>query len=81
MKQEERDAIKNWEEYKQSIYCSTEVDPTMSPADIEKHRLYLEAHPVEWIKFFFPKYAKYEFAPFHVKAINRIIGNPEWYEV
>lgn len=81
MKQEERDAIKNWEEYKLGIFNATEVDPTMSPADIEKHRLYLEKHPVEWIKFFFPKYAKYEFAPFHIKAINRIIGNPEWYEV
>ena len=45
MKQEERDAIKNWEEYKQSIYCSTEVDPTMSPADIEKHRLLFGSAP------------------------------------
>ena len=36
----------------------------MSQADIEKHRLYLEAHPIEWIKFFFPGYAKYEFADF-----------------
>lgn len=52
MKQIDRDALRDWEEYKNSIANSTEVDPGMSVADIEKHRKYLEEHPVEWIKFF-----------------------------
>lgn len=81
MKQIDRDALRDWEEYKNSIANSTEVDPGMSVADIEKHRKYLEEHPVEWINYFFPKYAKYKFADFHKKAIVRIIDNPEWYEV
>jgi len=81
MKQEERDALRYWEEYKEDIKNSTPVDTKMSAAEIEKHRLWLEDHPIEWIKFFFPKYAKYEFAEFHLKAINRVIRNPEWYEV
>jgi hypothetical protein len=81
MKQIDRDALKEWEAYKEDIKNATPVDNTMSDADIEKHRVYLEAHPIEWIQYFFPKYAKYPFAPFHIKAINRIIGNPEWYEV
>lgn len=81
MKQIDRDALKDWEVLKESIYNDTPIDESMSPAQIEKHRLYLEAHPVEWMRFFFPKYAKYPFAPFHVKAINRLINNPEWYEV
>ena len=81
MKQIDRDALKEWEALKQSIYNDTPIDETMSPAQIEKHRLYLEAHPIEWMKFFFPKYAKYPFAPFQKRAIHRIINNPEWYEV
>lgn len=81
MKQIDRDALKEWEALKQSIYNDTPIDETMSPAQIEKHRLYLEAHPIEWMQFFFPKYAKYPFAPFQKKAIHRIINNPEWYEV
>ena len=81
MKQIDRDALKNWAEYLEDIKNSTPIDVSMTDAEIEKNRIYLEAHPVEWIKFFFPKYTKYPFAPFHIKAINRIIANPEWYEV
>ena len=81
MKQEERNALGNWEEYKADISNSTPVDVNMSQAEREKHLLYLEAHPVEWIQYFFPKYAKYPFAPFHKKAIRRILRNDEWYEV
>jgi hypothetical protein len=81
MKQNDRDALKEWEAIKEGIKNATPVDITMSAADIEKHRVYLEKHTIEWIQFFFPKYAKYPFAPFHIKAINRITGNSEWYEV
>jgi len=81
MIQQDRDSLRKWEEYKEDITRSTPVDSKMSKAEIEKHRLYLEAHPEEWIAFFFPKYAKYPFAPFHKKAIKRILNNPEWYEV
>ena len=81
MTQKDREAIRKWEEYKLAIKNSTHVDPSMSQADIRKHCEYLEKHPVKWILFFFPKFAKYPFAPFQIAAINRIIDNPEWYEV
>jgi len=81
MKQVERDALKLWEEIKRSVYEDTPIDESMSPAEIEKHRLQLEARPVEWMRFFFPGYAKAPFARFHIKAINRLINNDEWYEV
>jgi hypothetical protein len=81
MKQVDRDALREWEELKENIKNATPVDASMSPAEIEKHRVYLEKHPIEWIQYFFPKYAKYPFAPFHIKAIHRIINHPEWYEV
>lgn len=81
MRQEDRVALKDWQEYKEDIMRSTPVDINMTFAEREKHRIWLEERPVEWIKFFFPKYAKAEFAQFHIKAINRLINNPEWREV
>lgn len=81
MRQIDKQALNDWEKYKEDIARSTPVDRNMTHAEREKHRIWLEEHPIEWIKFFFPGYAKYEFAPFHKKAIKRIISNPEWYEV
>ena len=81
MKQIDKNALLDWEKYKEAIYRSTPVDTSMSYAEREKHRLYLEAHPIEWIKFFFPGYAKYEFADFQKRAIRRILAHDEWYEV
>ena len=83
MKQVDREALKEWEALKESIYNDTPVDESMSAADIEKHRLWLEApgHEEEWERFFFPKYAKYPSAPFQAKARKRVLYNPEWYEV
>lgn len=81
MRQIDRDALKKWDEYIDNLSKETPVDPSMTAADIEKHRLYLEDHPIEWMQYFFPKYAKYEFADFQKKAIHRLLNNPEWYEV
>ncbi len=81
MKSIDRSALISWADYCKDIKDSTPVDTNMSMAEREKHKLYLEAHPIEWIKFFFPKYAKYEFAPFQIKAINRVLAHDEWYEV
>ena len=81
MRQIDREANRNWNGYLENLMHETPVDKSMSKADIERHRLWLEEHPIEWIKFFFPGYAKYEFAGFQKRAVNRIITNPEWYEV
>lgn len=81
MKQIDRTALLDWEKFKEDIDRATPVDKSMSAADREKHRRYLERHPVEWIKFFFPHYAKYEFADFQKRAIQRIIAHDEWFEV
>ena len=81
MKQTDRLALLDWEKYKEDIARATPVDRNMTAAEREKHREYLEKHPIEWIKFFFPNYAKYEFADFQKKAIRRIIAHDEWFEV
>lgn len=83
MKQEDKKALQDWELYLQSIRDDTVMDITMSAAEREKRRVWLEARPLEWIKEMFPKFAKYDFADFQKKAINRILTNAggNWYEV
>ena len=70
MKQSDKTALLDWEKYCQDIMRSTPVDKKMSLSEREKHRIYLEAHPIEWMQYFFPNYTKYEFADFQKKAIR-----------
>ena len=80
MKQADKIALKEWDKLKESIYKDTSIDESLSPAEIEKLRLDLEKDPVRWMQYLFPTYAKAEFAPFQIKAIKRIINNPEWFD-
>ena len=81
MRQADKIALQDWAKFKDDISRSTPVDRTMTHAEREKHRVYLEARPIEWIKFFCAPYVKSEFAAFHRRAIRRIIANDEWFEV
>lgn len=80
-KSTDKQLLNHWEEYRKALLSATHIEPDMSAADLMKHRLELEASPEKWMKFFFPNYATADFAPFHKKAIKRILNNPEWYEV
>ena len=77
----DKQAIRQWEEYRKALITDTALESEKSTADIEKHRLWLEERPLEWMKYMFPNYATAEFADFHKDFINRVIGNPEWMEV
>ena len=77
----DKQAIELWERFSRGLAKDIDVDESLSRHDIEKQKERLEKDPIAWIKYFFPSYAKYEFAPFHIKAIKRIIENDEWYEV
>ena len=79
-KQTELEAKRKWEEYIADLRRETPVE-NLTQAEIVAKRNYLEAHPIEWIQYFFPKYAKYPFAAFQKKAIKRILEHDEWYEV
>lgn len=81
MKPGERHSLDQWQQYKKSYLSDSGLDINRSEAELQKHRAYLEARPVEWCRFFFPKYATAEFAQFHKNFIKRAIDNPEWYEV
>lgn len=77
----DRQALAAWENFHKAMLRGIEIDDSLTRQEIERQRKVLEADPIKWIKFFFPSYAKYEFAPFHVAAIRRVIANDEWYEV
>jgi hypothetical protein len=81
MKQNERELLKSWAIFFEAGMRRTEVKVDLSPAEIQRERARLEADPIAWIKFFFPDFALYEFAPFHRAAIRRCINNDEWFEV
>jgi hypothetical protein len=78
---EDRKALQRWEEHHRALAADVPVDDSLSKRDIEKMRVRLEKDQVEWIRYFFPKYATYPFAPFQVRAIHRIVEHDEWYEV
>lgn len=81
MKQTDREALRQWEEYRENALRDVPVDDTLSRAERERLKRELEADPVKWIRYFFPTYAAYEFAPFQVEAIRRCTQNDEWFEV
>lgn len=81
MNTDEKKALNEWDEYRKSLADSVVVNENETQAERLRKRGVLEGDVVTWCKFFFPKYAKAEFAPFHKKAIKRITQNPEWFEV
>lgn len=76
-----KELLRQWEEYRDASLRAVPVEVNLSTAEIEKKRRYLEAHPLEWINYFYSEFAQYEFAPFQKKAILRCIQNDEWFEV
>lgn len=81
MKQEDKLKHKEWKEFLKDIANATPVEADLSEAEKVRKKAKLEKDPIQWIKYFFPNYAKYEFAPFQLKAIKRMINNDDWFEV
>lgn len=81
MTQEERLKQKEWKAFLKDIANATPIEADLSDAEKAIKKAKLEKNPVEWIRYFFPNYAKYPFAKFHIKAINRLINNDDWFEV
>lgn len=75
--------VEDWEEFLRQVRTLTAVDFTMSDAEKSRKLKELEGDPIAWMKFFFYKFAKYEFAGFQKKAIRRIVNHSDgnWYEV
>ncbi len=70
-----------WGEFRDGVRNSTHVDKSETQEQQRKRIAKLESNVEDWFKYYFPKYAYSEPAPFHKRATQRIINNPEWYEV
>ena len=80
MTTDEKDALRGWEKFHAGLMADVPMEHK-NRDEKEKYLAYLEKHPIEWIRYFFPDYAKSEFAPFHLRAIQRCVKHDEWYEV
>jgi len=70
-----------WEEHKKAILETTLIDEKETDDQKRKRVAQLEADPEEWFKYYFPRYAFAEPADFHKRATQRVLNNPEHYEV
>lgn len=79
--QKDREALKEWGMFYETELRRQDSAVNLTQAEIARHRTQLEKDPIEWIRFFFPEYCKFEFADFQLKAIRRCIKHEEWFEV
>ena len=77
---DDRRAFKEWQEYYNALKRDKAVDE-LTPIERKRKLEQLEKNPVKWMQFFFSEYCRYPFTSFHIRAINRICNNGEWYEV
>ena len=80
MKEIDKRSLQEWKAFLDDIRNQTTAE-SLSQMDLMKKKAYLEAHPLEWMKYFFPNYASCDFADFHREAIMRVWKHDEWYEV
>ncbi len=78
--QNDKEALRYWEEYCRNIYRSTDV-PTETPAEKQKRINRLLSNFEEFCQFYFPKYASDPFAKFQLKAAKHIIDHDTTYAV
>ncbi len=81
LKINDRDALRQWEDFRRQITEATTVDFFESESDKLIRMAMLESSPEAWFKYYFPHYYKCEPADFHKKATRRLLKNNRWYEV
>jgi len=81
----DKQAVTNWERFRESVRKSTPVDLSETPEAKKKRIANLEADPQAWKQYYFPKYFKYPSPKFHIAASKRLHKNLEkhrhWYDV
>lgn len=81
LKLDDRQALKDWEDFRKSILAATIVDDTETHAERVKRIARLEADDEAWFAYYFPHYVKSPPADFHKRATKRLMKNKRWYEV
>jgi phage terminase large subunit-like protein len=77
----DKKALNYWDQYKSGVFQSTFIDVNETPVEQARRIKKLEADPERWFKYYFPKFAYAEPAPFHKAATKRVLANKRWYEV
>lgn len=77
----DRDAMRQWEEFRNGLLNAATVDDTESYEEKKRRIAKLESSPEQWFAYYFPTYYKSEPASFHKRATKRLIDNNRWYEV
>lgn len=75
VKKTERESISFWNNLIDNILRSTPVDNSETHEEKLSRIKKLEADPLQWFKYYFPKYTYADFAPFHKRYIKKFINN------
>lgn len=76
----DKQALIEWDEFLQAIRDSTPVDINETPEQKVKRIKRLENDVEEWFKYYFPKYAFAEPAPFQIESTRRIMRAVKLYQ-
>ena len=76
-----KQSLENWEEYLKAITDSTFIDTEETDEARARRVAALEADPEQWFCYYFPRYTFAPPADFHLSATERVLNNPEHYEV
>lgn len=73
--------LEDWQEYRDNISKATPVNLNETNGEKLARIKKLESNSEAWFKYYFPNFYYSDPAPFHLKATNRVLSNPEWLEV
>ena len=81
LKQNDKQALSNWEDLKRQIHNSTPVDTSETEADKRRRIASLEkkGNEHEWVKYYFPQYAFCESASFHKRSFKKFVHKKRVY--
>ena len=79
----QKSILKLWQEFTENTKRATPVNDTETAAEkvLRIKELEKPGNQEQWFKYYFPSFAFAEPTEFHIAASNRVIENPEWYEV
>ena len=75
-----KQAYIDWQEYRNALKKTTNIDRTESYGEKQRRIKRLEADDEAWFAYYFPSYCTAPPADFHKRAAKRIMNNPEWFE-
>lgn len=81
LKISDRDALREWDEFRQGLLNSATVDDTETVPEKRVRIARLETDNEAWFKYYFPNYYKRDPAPFHTKSTKNLFKNERYYLV